>query len=107
MEDIKMALFKKKTAKKKVAKKKNQVKEFVDGKEVAPEKIPDLEIPVPTPNEDSVQEEKQQTPEEVFAEGRSVGFQEGLIYAINLTQDHLQQHQEELKKKIAEKEVQP
>jgi len=106
-----MALFKKKTAKKKVAKKKNQVKEFVDGKEVAPEKIPDLEIPVPTPDEDSsqttVQEEKQQTPEEVFAEGRSVGFQEGLIYAINLTQDHLQQHQEELKKKIAEKEVQP
>ena len=94
---------------KKVVKKKNVVKEFIDGKEVVPGKVTDLEIPVPTPDSSQtpVQEEKQQTPEEVFAEGRSVGFQEGMIYSINLTQDHLQQHQAELKKKLAVKEVQP
>jgi len=92
-------IFKKKKATKK---EKNKVKEFVDGVEVIPDKVPELEVPVP---EDPVKE-KQLSADEVFAEGRSVGFQEGIIYILNLTQDHLQQHQEELKKKIAEKEAQ-
>jgi len=107
-EGLKM-IFKKKKATKK--KEKNKVKEFIDGKEV-PNTIPELEVPVPEESEQfpdlqSVpKKEKQLSAEEVFAEGRSVGFQEGIIYILNLTQDHLQQHQEELKKKIAEKEVQ-
>jgi len=97
-----MVFFKKNKTKadEKVAKPKNVTKEFIDGKEVAPKTIPDLEIPIPPPEE--IAQEKPLTAEEVFAEGRSVGFQEGMIYAINLCQDHLQQHQEELKKKLQE-----
>ena len=94
--------------KKKVVKKKNVSKTFVDGKETvveeAPETIPELEIPIPPP-EDSSQTAVQEKPlmaEDVFAEGRSVGFQEGMIFAINLVQDHLQKHQEELKAKLKE-----
>jgi len=85
-------VFKKKT------KTKNQTREFVDGQEV-PQKIPDLEVPAPINNDNNQIEERQRTADEVFAEGRSVGFPEGMIYVINMADDHLRQHQEELRKK--------
>ena len=80
-------------------KKVSEIKEYVDGEEVPPT-IPELKVPVPS-EEDKVKEPPLQA-ETVFAEGRSVGYQEGMIYAIELVQDHLKQHQDQLKAKIAE-----
>lgn len=79
-------------------KKKNQTKTFKDGEEV-PDSIPDLEVPTP-PKE----EIKPLNAEDVYAEGRSVGFQEGMIYSLNIVQEHLVKHQDELRKKLKEKE---
>jgi len=79
---------------------KNKTREYVDGQLSAPDKIPELDVPVPPPEE--TVKEKPLLAEDVYAEGRSVGFQEGMIYAINLVQDHLHKHQEELKKKLQE-----
>jgi len=92
-----MALFKKKPNKAKP-----KPKTFIDGKEkeIVPDTIPDLEVPTPPPDEP-----EKLIAEDVFAEGRSVGYQEGMIYFINLMQDHLKQYQDELKKNLAQKEV--
>ena len=88
--------------KKKATKKKNVTKTFVDGKE---ETEQDPEVPTP-PGEEKVEEQpkaKVFSGQEVYEGGRSVGFQEGMIYAIQLLDDTLKQHQAELKKRIAEK----
>jgi hypothetical protein len=70
--------------KKKVKPLKNQSKTFVDGKEVS-EKIPELEVPKPDNSQTVVQEPEtlKMSAEEVFEEGRSVGFQEGMIHSLN------------------------
>lgn len=90
--------------KKKATKKKNVTKTFVDGKEQqdpeVPDKVPELEIPTPPPEE---KVEKPLTAQQVYDEGRSVGFQEGMIYSMQLIQDHLHQHQAELKKRQEQK----
>jgi len=76
--------------KKKEKKAKNQTREYVGG---VPQKVPDLKVPPPPP-------EEQLKAEDVFAEGRSVGFQEGLIYSVQLLQDNLKNHQEQLRQNI-------
>lgn len=73
--------------KKKKKSAKNQTREYVAG---IPQKIPELKVPTPPA-------EEQLKAEDVFAEGRSVGFQEGLIFSIQLLQDNLQRHQAQLK----------
>lgn len=91
--------------KKKPARKKNQTKTFIDGKESSeddvPDKIPELEVPKP-PKKDSMQEE--QNSQAIYDEGRSVGFQEGMIYAMQILDSTLKQHQDKLKEKYAEQQ---
>jgi len=76
--------------KKKEQKEKNQTREYVGG---VPQRVPDLAVPTPPP-------EEQMKAEDVFAEGRSVGFQEGLIFSIQLLQDNLKNHQARLKENM-------
>lgn len=87
--------------KKKATKKKNVTKTFIDGtEEEVPDSVPELDVPTPP------QEEKTPEPldaQAVYDEGRSVGFQEGMIYSMQLIQDYLHQHQEELKKRQEQK----
>lgn len=88
--------------KNKAKKKKNVTKTFIDGEEQeneVPDKIPELEVPTPP-------EEKQPEPlsaQQVYDEGRSVGFQEGIIHSMRILEIHLKEHQAELKRHIAEK----
>lgn len=101
-----MVISKKKIPKKKgTKKKKNTTKTYVDGKEQeveeVPDKVPDLEVPTPPPDEKQGEPLNAQT---VYEEGRSVGFQEGMIYCLQIIDDNLKQHQEELRKKIALKQ---
>jgi len=88
--------------KKKDQKIKNQTRKYVDGKAVI-NKLPELEIPVPPPDNTAVNE-KPLLAEDVYEEGRSVGFQQGMIYSLELIDDHLKQYQATLKKKIEEQQ---
>ena len=83
-------MFKKKATKKKEVKK---VKEFIDG---VPTTAPPLNIPE-TP--------EVKTDEDAFAEGRSVGYQEGFITSINILNETLQKIQFDLREKIKNQEL--
>lgn len=103
-------------------KRKNETKTFVDGKEQesseeeVPDKIPELEIPTP-PEESEQFPDLQSVPKKeepldaqtVYDEGRSVGFQEGMIHAMEILNISLHSHQAKLKAKIEadKKEVSP
>jgi len=67
---------------------KGKVKEFVDG----------VDTSVVQPGK----AEKPLNANDVYAEGRSVGTQEGLIYAIQVLQHYLNEHQKKLKDDIGE-----
>lgn len=85
-EDIKMFGRKKKD--------KNQTREYVDGQE-----LPRPELPTPLPPQSEAEPLQAQ---EVYDEGRSVGFQEGLIHSIRILQGNLQAHQDSLRARIQE-----
>jgi len=82
-------------------KKKKKVETYEKGKKVE-EKVPELEIPKPSEPETQT---VQLSAEEVFEEGRSVGFQEGMIHSLNhlnaeivRIQTEIKAHQEAQKK---------
>ena len=83
---------------------KKTTKTFIGGKEVIDEQQEQVDLPVPIPPP----EEKVEQPlkaEDVYAEGRSVGFQEGLIFSIEMLQDNLRQHQDALRKQLKDKNL--
>lgn len=83
---------------KKKKEEKNQTVEFVNGKQT---KQHGQGVPLPP-------EEPAEAPLEaqaVFDEGKSVGFQEGMILCMNLINDHLTTYQDDLRAKIAEAEA--
>jgi len=83
--------------KKKDKKVKNQTKTFVDGKQQeVPDKIPELQVPLP-PAQEKVPEQVQLSAEEIFEEGRNVGFQEGMIHSLNHLNKEIVRIQEGLK----------
>lgn len=86
---------------KKEKKAKNQTREFVNG---VPQKVPELDVPTPQPGQ-AVPEQPRDA-QEVYNEGRSVGFQEGIIYSTQALQDILRQYQAQLKANIQQQPTQ-
>jgi hypothetical protein len=58
-----------------------------------------LSVPIPPPDE-KTEEVVQLNAQEVYDEGRSVGFQEGMINAMNLINTELVRIQTELREQI-------
>jgi hypothetical protein len=88
-----------------LGKKKKKVISYVNGKmieEKVPDKIPELEIPVPQPPQEENQKSDvvQLSAEEVYEEGRSVGFQEGMIHSLNHLNAEIVRIQDGIRKKI-------
>ena len=80
-----------------LGKKRKKVETYEKGKKVeeVPDKVPPLEVPLP-PKEEKV-ETVQLSAEEVFEEGRSVGFQEGMIHSLNHLNAEIVRIQAEIK----------
>lgn len=99
-------VFGRKKKTEKATKKKGKTKTFIDGKQdvsdEVPDKVPELEVPTPPPEEKTEPEQKPMSAQEIYDEGVSVGFQKGMIHSIELLNVNLQSHQAELRRKIEE-----
>ena len=62
------------------------------------------ELKVPQPQEPQKAEEPPLLAQDVYEEGRRVGFQEGMIYSLNTLNDAFKSVQEEIRQKIQQEE---
>jgi hypothetical protein len=71
-------------------KKDKKVETFVDGKKQGvPDKVPELEVPKPEGFQKSETTQPQQlSAQEVYDEGRNVGFQEGMIECLRIISEN-------------------